>query len=108
VIWISTVFSYFLYGFHDGNLGLLWGPLLGLFIVVVIYCRWWLVHDTRWYTYAQTCWQGSLVLSVVQLVLIVHNVMTIAAILPMLVSLGALVTGWVLMFYQPRPRVQPW
>lgn len=108
IIWVSTIICYLLYGAYDGNLGYPWGALLGIFIALVIYGRWWLVHDTRWFTYAQTCWQGSIVLTLVHIFIIGHNLATIAELTPIVVEAAACILGWVVMLYQPRPKRLPW
>lgn len=108
VIWTTTVFCYFLYGFFGGDLGIPWGPLTGVAIAGVIYLRWWLVHDTRWFLFSQTCMQGAFLLSLIQLYLIIHNLRTIQSLWPVLIGVGFVLVGWYIMLRQPKPRMEGW
>jgi phosphatidylserine synthase len=108
IIWIGTILSYFLYGAYDGDLGMPWRPITLIVILGIIAARWSIVHDTRWFTYAQTCIQASVLMTLVQLYLVVHNLATIQVMVPLMASLVITILGWIVIVYKPRPRMRGW
>ena len=103
-LWISTIVCYFLYGAAGGDLGVPWGPLLGVAIGVVIAGRVWVVNGSRWFYYWQTCIYAGVLLTVGQGILIINNVVTILALLPLMASIASVLISWYLMFRPERPK----
>lgn len=108
ILWIGTLVCYFVYGAYQGDLGVPYGPLLGAAICTIIWARLWIVSETRWFYYNQTCMQAGILMTVVQLLLIGHNSLTVMAPVPLVLGVGTLLAGWYAILRKPRLKRIPY